>query len=70
MTAHDGKLEFKFHLVNMFLELFEEGKHACRLCEKVQDLLVLLIDSSLRDVANEGKVLLDAIEHVLWVEAR
>ena len=61
LAAHHGMLKLQFHVIDVLLEGLQKGEHVCRLLVKVHDLAILVIDRLRRDVANEGKVLLDSI---------
>lgn len=50
------------HLVYVFLELLKEGEHLYGLIVEGKNLLVLLKDGGLCDLANEAEVVLDAHE--------
>jgi len=47
------------HLVDMYFEPFEKDEHLFCVGLEAEDLLVLVIDCLLSDVADETKVLLD-----------
>ena len=70
LTADDCVLELELHLVDVPFKLLQEGEHVRGLAKEVHDLRVLIVDGFLRNIPDEGKVLLYPVEHVFGVEAR
>lgn len=66
----NGLFKLGLHHIKMLLEFFQRRKHTGRVNLKLRNLHDLLLNSRVRDGANEGEIFLDATEVLLGRDAR